>query len=282
MCYDITTGETTERTIFTVNSTSGSISNDLYIHQFSEGKIFYEEKIKGELNYIIIDVNDESIKEIVPYSFVNDVLGQVELLPSGALIYQQGKKARFRYYSPDTGEISLTLPVIKDSDGLDKTVEINYYASYGNKVYFNTSDSDDTLYCLNLDTKEWTYKTLDGVTLGVSYCIGKYLIIKDRIIFNMETDEIVGKINNTYVGSSYSKYCGGYAHINFDISGFNFTLTKFPLNRDNGETSQKYSREYGQYVPVNGQYYFFFDKAGIFLRDYEGSEPEKQVYLFNN
>ncbi len=238
----------------------------------------------------IIDIDDEDYCVGIPkkYSTYNTCI-----LPSGALIKDplQNNDKEFWYYSAETGEVSLPLPMVQDSHGLEQSVSARFLSAYKNKVYYISQDQECNYYlsCINLDTKEWTIQPSEqDVKTGYDYrqSFGKYILMNradgKQQIYNMETDEW-GPVFSEQYG-----YFGGNCHIagnTFDQPHFGIKTYSFPKDGSAPESNTipvECSDPKTAVYPVNGKYYLLMDSAGIFLRTYDGSEDEVILYVFDN
>ena len=285
VCYDIEKEEMTEQSLGQIE-----IARNSSQHGFAGSKLTFRYNNDNGSIISVYDIDDKSIKGNIAADVT--YIDPPVPLPSGSMIQTQAnnnnsvsERNGLHYYPLGSDEEVLPLPTITDSHGLEQTLDsIEFQGAYKNKVYYtgsydNSSQDVTPLYCLDLDTKEWTSYEVPYKSLNYGRYVGKYLLFGDMntVIYNMETNETVGQ----YRADGY-EYFGGDAHI--DINGSNISLKKIPLNSDeNGTEVGKIEVENGGKVfPVNGKYYLYVDKAGAFLRDYEGSEAEKQIILFNN
>ena len=79
------------------------------------------------------------------------------------------------------------------------------------------------------------------------------------------------------------RYAGGNTHIHISVGD----VTEYKFPKDGSEPQKRlymdrYDDMNGDAFPINDKYYMLIDRAGIFLRSYDGLKDEITVYVFKS
>lgn len=205
------------------------------------------------------------------------------------------------YLTPDFKLTAMPDPVVKDSHGLDTSVDyLELLVAYGSKCYATGRNHVDStiqyLLCFDAATGTWTELPTDNPMINakrsstLTKTVGKYYIFygydgeAHTYVYDMEKDELLPYELPIDFSTSYY---GGSRNLDSDSNdGWKFQSRQLVKDGDAYSWSDPvYLTEY----PTSGTtflddtYYLLIDNAGIFLRTYEkGAEGEELVYRFES
>ncbi len=271
--YDIATKELSSISL------EGSSYNDKVL--FSQEGYFYYKHSGGSLT---------------KYDLEGNQLGSTGTLESYVISDTGYIFSSATYCTPDLEEKSFPDCVVKDSHGLDNTINMIICGlAYGSKCITYGNDKvtgKNSYYQFDASTGEWTLmpdSPLNKIGTGTTKSIGRYRIIyhdSSSYVYDTESDTMLAE---KLPGDFGQTYFGGTSNIIMNVTigeGCVFRRMK-PLDgknvfdRDNAVVICTDSSTSGSFLPLDDTYYLYTDAAGIFLRTYEkGAEGEELVYRF--
>ncbi len=206
------------------------------------------------------------------------------------------------YLTPDFKLTAMPDPVVKDSHGLDTSVDyLELLVAYGSKCYATGRNHVDNtiqyLLCFDAATGTWTELPTDNPMINLTSdptntkTVGKYCIFygydgeAHTYVYDMEKDELLPY--ELPIDFSISYYGGSRNLDSYSNDGWKFRSRQLVKDGDAYSWSDPvYLTEYpttDTAVFLDDTYYLLIDNAGIFLRTYEkGAEGEELVYRFES